>query len=155
MCANAALQCGANWQKDNRAPDEDGGCMNEDAKKNFIDAWEIVQYIAHRTAKDRGWWKDKKEFGTIIALMHSELSEGLEWMRNGNPQSDHIEDYSGIEEEFADVVIRIMDCAAYVGFDIAGAILAKMEYNKERPYKHGGKKILIGGGLSYRIDEPL
>jgi NTP pyrophosphatase (non-canonical NTP hydrolase) len=41
----------------------------------------------------------------------------------------------------ADACIRIFDTCGYLGIDIEAAILAKMERNKQRPYKHGGKKI--------------
>jgi NTP pyrophosphatase (non-canonical NTP hydrolase) len=47
----------------------------------------------------------------------------------------------GIPSELADIVIRVLDIAARKGIDIEKAILEKHEYNKTRPYKHGGKKI--------------
>ena len=53
---------------------------------------------------------------------------------------DHIPEFSGVEEEFADVVIRIMDYSKQMGLDVAGAVIAKKEFNKNREYKHGGKK---------------
>ena len=33
---------------------------------------------AHETAVQHGWWDKPPEFGTLIALCHSELSEALE-----------------------------------------------------------------------------
>ena len=71
--------------------------------------------------------------------MHSELSEVLEAFRNNNPKSEKIPEFSNAEEELADVVIRIMDFSYARNLDIPAAILAKMEYNKNRPIKHGGK----------------
>lgn len=47
----------------------------------------------------------------------------------------------GIAIELADAVIRILDYCGHVGIDIEKAIEIKHEYNKTRPYKHGGKKI--------------
>ena len=42
--------------------------------------------------------------------------------------------------ELADAIIRIADmCGAY-GLDLEEALTKKMEYNKSRPYRHGGKK---------------
>jgi hypothetical protein len=71
--------------------------------------------------------------------MHSELSEALEALRNGNQPDDHIPEFTGAEAELADVVIRIMDVAAAKGWRVAEAIMAKTSYNKTRPFKHGGK----------------
>lgn len=36
----------------------------------------------HDWAKEKGWWDTPREFGTLIALCHSELSEALEEVRN-------------------------------------------------------------------------
>ncbi|BCV03197.1 MAG: hypothetical protein CM15mV62_710 [uncultured marine virus] len=79
----------------------------------------------------------KKDDGEAMALMHSEISEALEAMRNGNPSSSQIIEFNSVEEELADVVIRIMDYAFGKDLDVAGAILAKIEYNMDRDYMHG------------------
>lgn len=80
------------------------------------------------------------EKGAKYALMHSELSEGLEGVRKPGP-SDKIPEFTIEEEELADTIIRIMDYAGRFGLRIASAIVAKIEFNKSRGYKHGGKKI--------------
>jgi NTP pyrophosphatase (non-canonical NTP hydrolase) len=77
--------------------------------------------------------------GEMIALMHSELSEALEGYRHGNPPSDHISEFSALEEEMADVVIRVMDYAQARNLNVAMAIIRKLEFNAGRGYKHGGK----------------
>ena len=43
----------------------------------------------------------------------------------------------GLDEELADIVIRVFDLAAFMGIPIGDAIMAKMEKNKGRPYMHG------------------
>lgn len=114
--------------------------MNKQTEIDFLTTFNQLQEQVFETACDKGWWDDKnRSDGEIIALIHSELSEGLEWLRKGNKESDHIAPFLGIEEEYADVIIRIMDHAEKKGLNISGAILAKMEFNKNREYKHGGK----------------
>ena len=93
----------------------------------------------HEIAEQKGWWEEDRNDGELIALMHSELSEALEGLRHGNPPSDHIPLYSAVEEEFADVIIRILDVSHKRGWKIGSAIVAKMEFNKNREYKHGKK----------------
>ena len=39
----------------------------------------------------------------------------------------------------ADCIIRILDWAGKENIDMDAIIREKMEYNKTRPYRHGGK----------------
>lgn len=94
----------------------------------------------HRCSIDHGWWDDNRNDGEQIALMHSELSEALDALRHDNPPSGHIPEFSGLEEELADTIIRIMDYSAGNNLRLGEAVVAKMRYNEGRPYKHGGKK---------------
>lgn len=102
-------------------------------------AVDVLVRHAHETAVSKGWWEDERSDGELIALMHSELSEALEGLRHGNPPSDHIPEYSAVEEEYSDVLIRIFDHCGARGYRLGEALLAKMEYNKTRPHKHGKK----------------
>ena len=105
---------------------------------NLQDLRDFQKDVFH-TAKDKGWWDTPVENGTRIALMHSELSEALEADRHGNPPDDKIPEFSGVEAELADTIIRILDFAEGNSMDVISAMIAKAEMNKGRTYKHGGK----------------
>lgn len=114
-------------------------CDEARQDKAFLKGFLAMQQRAHETAQRKGWHDEPREIGTVIALMHSELSEALEAARC-NANSDKITGFTGIEEELADVIIRIMDASGQHGWRVARALVAKMAYNQIRPHRHGGKK---------------
>jgi len=113
-----------------------------------------TQKIIHQANVAMGWYTDldtgeriKRNFGEVIALMHSELSEALEGWRKGL-MDDHLPNRKMVEVELADAVIRILDTAEAEGLDVAGAMQEKFAYNQRREdhklknrMKENGKKI--------------
>jgi len=99
----------------------------------------------HDYAIEKGWWRTTFVTSSVVitklALIHSEISEALEELRNDKIALYYSENKKpeGFEVELADAVIRIFDLAAAMSIDLERIIEIKHEYNKTRPYKHGGK----------------
>lgn len=90
-----------------------------------------MQARIHQQNKEMGWWDNNREMGTLLCLVHSEISEAMEGARK-NLMDDHLPHRSMLEVELADAMIRIMDIAEHEGLDLAGAIVEKVEYNRSR-----------------------
>lgn len=123
-----------------------------------------LQDSCHGQSAEMGWWKDAdailqalpgelapKAWAWIVAgklaLGHSELSEALEGFRKGL-KDDHLPHRPMVEVELADAIIRIFDLAGRLDLDLAGALIEKLVYNRQRADhkmenrdKPGGKKI--------------
>lgn len=86
---------------------------------------------AHNTALDKGWWIFPRTDLEIHALIHSEIAEATEAVREKG-------DYAH-QEELADAVIRIADFFGKKEWDLSAILAMKMAYNKTRPFRHGNK----------------
>jgi hypothetical protein len=90
--------------------------------------------------------KDRVRVLSLLALIHSEVSEAVEsilpsseWCADFEVQSGKGGKPEGLVSELADIVIRCMDLAGGFRLRLGAAIRNKHAFNKGRAYKHGGK----------------
>ena len=89
-----------------------------------------MQKEVYDNAKAHGWWDDgERNFGELIALCHSELSEALEESRKGKGFTETYYREDGKPE--------VNKLCEHYGIDLEAILLEKHEFNKKRPYKHG------------------
>ncbi len=105
----------------------------------FEYAFGEIAKIHHQHMVIKGFWDSPRSDSDLCAHFHDEISEIHDACRHGNPADDKIPSFSGAEAECADVILRIMDAADQRGWRVAEALVAKMQYNLSRPYKHGKK----------------
>lgn len=116
-----------------------------------LESWEIdtiadnidyLQFHVYQGNVKAGWWenlatgeaKPKGDVELILSkmmLITTEVAEAAEGVRKGL-NDDHLKHRPMAEVELADAVIRILDLCGHEGYDLAGAIMEKLEYNAQR-----------------------
>lgn len=99
-----------------------------------------MAYVLNQNAKDKGFWDENNGVNFYIkqmAMIHSEVTEILEALRKEKGDQAML-------EEFADVIIRLLDLYAgmrvdgyFEGLLLEEVLLNKVEKNKSRPRMHG------------------
>lgn len=116
--------------------------------ENATQALNALSEIIHARNVDAGWWtdivtgqdlrgkdengRDRRNVPELLCLVHSEVSEAMEGYRK-NLMDDKLNHRSMFEVELADVFIRIFDIAGAHNLDLGGAVLEKLNFNKNRP----------------------
>jgi NTP pyrophosphatase (non-canonical NTP hydrolase) len=104
--------------------------------------------------REKGWPELYRELTPITLLatlttnLHGEVSELWEAGRAGTLGEScgkTFEDGRPLEltcaqEEIADILIRVLDTCHYLGIDVDTSVARKLEFNRQRPYRHGGKR---------------
>lgn len=127
--------------------------------KGFYEDFEAIEALVIESGKQELVKAFQQTFDAQrYALIGSEVSEALEAMRGGNyfggATSEWKEDLLSMEDtgfkenfkqhvkdtqedELADILIRVLDYAAYRNIDLDFHVKAKLKYNALRPHKHG------------------
>lgn len=98
-------------------------------------------------ASEKSGFHDKGRVGVLelCMLVVTELAELAEWERHGGvAMSEHIPGFTGAEEEWADVLIRVFDHSKHMGIEpvrLGEAFVAKLRFNATRGYRHGNRKV--------------
>ena len=97
-----------------------------------------LQEAVHKNNVQAGWWSDlltgerkERNRGELLMLIVTEVAEAMEGERKGL-MDDKLPHRPMAEVELADVVIRILDYCGGFGYDLAGAMEEKLEFNKSR-----------------------
>lgn len=113
-----------------------------------------LQADIHQANVDAGWWTDletgerkQRNKGELLMLIVTEIAEAMEGERK-DLMDDKLPRRKNAEVELADAFIRILDYCGGFGYDLAGAMQDKLEFNRTREdhkienrRKEGGKKV--------------
>lgn len=102
-----------------------------------------MQKISWETSESKGFHMNSYHPAVRLMLIVSELAEACEELRKGHTADEvYFKDGKpeGFPIEMADAVIRIGDLCAEHKADLEDAIRVKLEFNKTRPFMHGGRR---------------
>jgi NTP pyrophosphatase (non-canonical NTP hydrolase) len=106
----------------------------------MLNGLDMTAALSFWVAKNKGWTAD--DVPAFVANVHAELSELWEAARKGQLQEPCDKDIglTNLEEELADIIIRIGHYAGSNGIDIGRAVWEKTLFNMTRSFRHGNKK---------------
>ena len=111
----------------------------EHATQKTLTQWseEILEWC------ERKGWNRSIVLGNVMCNLHTEISEACEEIRNehsvGEIYYSEGDKPEGFPIALVDLIIRVLHIFAYYGIDPDQRVRKKMEYNKTRAYRHGGK----------------
>lgn len=128
--------------------------MIEAQKPTELETLSEIAHAVHELAWHKGWHDDNESEDGFVERMcnnlHDEVSEIHEAWRNNNLRQPcdkapvmralGLPELTCLEEEMADIVIRVLDNSKKLGVDITRAVNLKHSFNLSRSMRHGGKK---------------
>ncbi len=90
------------------------------------------QKIITEWAVCKGFSWTKKDVGTMLLRIHSEVSEASEAIRDDN--------FEGFAEELADIFIRLVNLCEVWDLNLEDEVIRKYNKNLNRPHLHGRQR---------------
>lgn len=144
------------WPDISQSPDQgiDDETLDIVTKGTIGDIARLVNSIALNS----GWWNKYEDHGfqtTVngtaekLLMIHTEVSEAVEDLRvalTDTELASTVYEYGeskpcGFPTELADIIIRTLDLAEWLGIDIEDALARKISYNATRDFRHGNKAL--------------
>lgn len=88
-----------------------------------------IAYVFSQHSKAQGFTANWDNIPEKLMLIVTEASEAMEAYRGNNK--------ANFSEEIADILIRVLDLCGWLEIDIQLEVLAKMQKNFDRPFRHG------------------
>ena len=114
--------------------------------------WDILAQRIHDTAVSKGFWPPEgRNFGEMICLVHSELTEAHEAAIDQLPD-DKLPMYSGFSVEIADAIIRLLDTGRSRGIKFEYSLLASGKWTVSAYGNLEADLMQVHNALSYALE---
>lgn len=115
--------------------------LSDGEKARILAAIDVLQDYACRINEAKGWHDPAPTDPQSALNVHEEVSELGRYFRDDpSLPSPKIAGFLGVEEEGADILIRVLSWYRRTGWRLGQAMIAKLEYNATRPHRHGNKR---------------
>ncbi len=97
-----------------------------------------VDLAGYRLTAGFSAWSGRESFGEWLGEAHWMLSQAFETFY---ADTKYNSGWRAVSQRLADIILWAERMAAHYGIDLDAAIEGKMEYNRTRPHRHGGKAL--------------